>query len=127
MSIYPRYTIFLIDGFPREMEQGWEFEVGVYPAKCVLFFECPEEVMLERLLKRSTSSGRTDDNIESIKKRFKTFQVTSMPVVKWYDHHGMIRRIDCRGSPDQVFQDTCNALEDIISEHSNKKNAKSLH
>lgn len=35
----------------------------------VLFLDCPEEVMEKRLLGRQ--EGRTDDNIESIKKRFR--------------------------------------------------------
>lgn len=35
----------------------------------LLYFDCPEDVMEERLLKRSSSSGRTDDNHESIRKR----------------------------------------------------------
>ena len=43
-------------------------------AQCdkVVFFECTEEVMEERLLKRGETSGRADDNSETIKKRFKT-------------------------------------------------------
>ena len=51
------------------------------PSRAVLFFDCPEEVMLKRLLKRGETSGRVDDNMESIKKRFKTFKETSMPVI----------------------------------------------
>ena len=35
----------------------------------VLFLDCPEDVMEKRLLGRQ--QGRTDDNIESIKKRFR--------------------------------------------------------
>jgi len=35
----------------------------------VLFLDCPEAVMEKRLLGRQ--EGRTDDNIESIKKRFR--------------------------------------------------------
>ena len=38
----------------------------------ILFFDCPEEVMEKRLLGRS--EGRTDDNIETIRKRFKVRQ-----------------------------------------------------
>eukprot|EP00966_Prymnesium_polylepis_P023800 548404-Prymnesium_polylepis.1 len=38
-----------------------------------------EEVLQERLLARGQTSGRTDDNIESIKKRFVTFKNESMP------------------------------------------------
>lgn len=35
----------------------------------ILFFDCPEEVMTKRLLGRN--EGRTDDNVDTIKKRFK--------------------------------------------------------
>jgi UMP-CMP kinase len=37
--------------------------------------------MLERLLERGKSSGRVDDNVESIKKRFKTAQEETQPVL----------------------------------------------
>ncbi len=37
----------------------------------VLFFTTTEEEMLKRLLERSKTSGREDDNVESIKKRFR--------------------------------------------------------
>lgn len=36
----------------------------------MLFFTTTEQVMLARLLERGKTSGRTDDNAESIKKRF---------------------------------------------------------
>ena len=35
----------------------------------VLFFDCPEEVLEKRLLNRN--QGRSDDNIETIRKRFR--------------------------------------------------------
>ena len=83
---------FLIDGFPRNEENRAAFEkqVCAYLAAClysalvhdlcvglqtrtepnfILFFDCPEEVMTKRLLGRN--EGRTDDNVETIKKRFK--------------------------------------------------------
>ena len=40
-------------------------------ASKVLFFDTEEEVMLERLLERGKTSGRADDNTESIMKRFR--------------------------------------------------------
>lgn len=41
--------------------------------KFVLTFDCPEDVMLQRLLERGKTSGRSDDNIESIRKRCDLF------------------------------------------------------
>jgi len=40
----------------------------------ILHLECSEKVMEERLLKRGETSGRSDDNIESIRKRFVTYE-----------------------------------------------------
>jgi adenylate kinase family enzyme len=37
--------------------------------------------MTERLLERGKSSGRSDDNMETIKKRFNTFTNQSVPVL----------------------------------------------
>ncbi len=75
---------FLIDGFPRAVDQAIQFEKSVMPSRAVLFFSCPEEVMLKRLLKRGETSGRVDDNIDSIKKRFKTFKESTLPVIDMY-------------------------------------------
>ena len=97
---------FLIDGFPRKMDQAHKFEEAVCPAKLVLFFDCPEKVMEERLLERGKTSGRADDNAESIRKRFRTFVETSMPVVDYYEKEGKVIKVDATPSPDQVFVNT---------------------
>jgi UMP-CMP kinase len=44
--------------------------VEVCVSSLVLLFDTTEEVMLRRLLERAKTSGREDDNVESIKKRF---------------------------------------------------------
>ena len=56
----------------------------------MLFLTCPEETLLQRLLERGKTSGRDDDNAESIKKRFRTFIETSMPVVDYYRKLGKV-------------------------------------
>jgi UMP-CMP kinase len=64
---------FLIDGFPRKMDQAVKFEEDVCKSALVLFYTTTEQVMLDRLLERGKTSGREDDNAESIKKRFGMF------------------------------------------------------
>ena len=74
-------TRFLIDGFPRNTNNlsGWQQVAGNSLALGgVLFYDCPEEVMEARLLERGKTSGRTDDNIESIRKRFATCAALSL-------------------------------------------------
>jgi UMP-CMP kinase len=78
---------FLIDGFPRNEDNrdGWYATAGTRAnVSMVLFYDCPLEELKRRLLHRGETSGRSDDNMESIIKRFETFQRESMPVVEWY-------------------------------------------
>ncbi|KAK5108084.1 bifunctional uridylate/adenylate kinase [Meristemomyces frigidus] len=95
---------FLIDGFPRKMDQAVAFEEKVVPSKFTLFFDCPEETMRERLLNRGKTSGRADDNEESIKKRFRTFVETSMPVVEMFEGEGRVVRISATQGPEEVYE-----------------------
>lgn len=66
-------------------------------AQQVLYFDAPKEVMLERCLKRAETSGRADDNAESLEKRVQTFIDQSYPVVDHYDKFGKVSRIDATG------------------------------
>ncbi|CAG8982907.1 hypothetical protein HYALB_00002924 [Hymenoscyphus albidus] len=102
---------FLIDGFPRQMDQALKFEETVCQGKFVLFFDCPEKEMERRLLDRGKTSGRSDDNAESIKKRFRTFVETSMPVVDYFESQGRVVRVVATKTPDQVYKETSEKLE----------------
>ena len=51
----------------------------------ILYFECSNDCMTSRLLGRAQSSGRADDNIDTIKLRLKTFEDQTIPVVKEYE------------------------------------------
>lgn len=61
--------------------------------------------MQDRLLERGKTSGRADDNAESIKKRFKTFVETSMPVVEFFEKQGKVVKISAVPAPDEVYED----------------------
>jgi len=102
---------FLIDGYPREQAQGVQFEESILPASKVLYFEVPDEIMVERLLHRAKTSGRVDDNEETIKKRLATFHKHSEPVIQHY--HDKCATIVALGSPDDVFVEVKKALDTI--------------
>ncbi|KAJ7961838.1 UMP-CMP kinase [Quillaja saponaria] len=94
---------FLIDGFPRNEENRAAFEnvTKIEPA-FVLFFDCSEEEMERRLLSRD--QGREDDNIETIRKRFKVFLESSLPVIEYYNSKGKVRKIDAGRPVEEVFE-----------------------
>lgn len=87
------------------MDQAIKFEEAVCKSKFTLFFDCPETVMQERLLNRGKTSGRADDNEESIKKRFKTFIETSMPVVDYFDGQGRVVKVSAVPGPEEVYRE----------------------
>lgn len=76
--------IFLVDGFPRNYDNlsGWTMNMPNF-ATCIgsLVYDCSMDVLEKRILSRAETSGRSDDNLESARKRFKTFQQQTMPVV----------------------------------------------
>ncbi|XP_003389193.1 PREDICTED: UMP-CMP kinase-like [Amphimedon queenslandica] len=97
---------FLIDGFPRNRDNltGWECEMNDrVDFRFVLFFDCPETTCMERALKRGQESGRVDDNIESFKKRYKTYISDTMDIVNYYDEKGFVRKISSIPGPEEVF------------------------
>ncbi|KAK0731752.1 adenylate kinase-domain-containing protein [Lasiosphaeris hirsuta] len=102
----PASKKFLIDGFPRKMDQALKFEEVVCPAQLVLFYDCPEAEMERRLMERGKTSGRADDNAESIRKRFRTFVETSMPVVNHYEKEGRVVKVDATPTPEAVYKNT---------------------
>ncbi|KAL5335267.1 adenylate kinase-domain-containing protein [Aspergillus crustosus] len=95
---------FLIDGFPRKLDQAVFFEETVCPSEFTLFLDCSEEVMEKRLLKRGETSGRDDDNAESIRKRFRTFVETSMPVVTEFEKQDKVISVQATGSVEEVYE-----------------------
>mmetsp|Transcript_19573 Transcript_19573/g.46489 ORF Transcript_19573/g.46489 Transcript_19573/m.46489 type:complete len:99 (+) Transcript_19573:319-615(+) len=87
--------------------QGWQSVVGDKAEVCFcLFYDCPESELEKRLLKRGETSGRDDDNIEAVRKRFKTFQEESMPIVSLYKEQGLLREISSVASVDEVWAQT---------------------
>ncbi|KAI5477919.1 hypothetical protein MNV49_005812 [Pseudohyphozyma bogoriensis] len=107
-------TRFLIDGFPRQMDQAIKFDESVCESSLILFLVCPEEELLKRLLKRGETSGRDDDNAESIKKRFQTFINTSMPVVEYYRGKNKVVDVDSSKTVEEVHQDILVALKPVL-------------
>ncbi|KAH0792761.1 Adenylate kinase family protein [Histomonas meleagridis] len=85
---------FFLDGFPRSLSQAQKFTEQIGPCKGVLFLDVPDEELTKRLLNRGLTSGRSDDNEESIKKRLVTYHQISVPVIEYYEPKGKVIRID---------------------------------
>ncbi|XWS47654.1 hypothetical protein CRYUN_Cryun13aG0002700 [Craigia yunnanensis] len=107
---------FLIDGFPRTEENRIAFEriIGVEP-NVVLFFDCPEEEMVKRVLNRN--QGRVDDNLETIRKRLKVFEALNLPVINYYSQRGKLHTVNAVGTVDEIYEQVrpaFSALEQVV-------------
>ena len=49
--------------------------------------------MVKRLLKRGETSGRSDDNEETIKKRLDLYYKATEPVIAFYEGRGIVRKV----------------------------------
>lgn len=90
-------TNFLLDGFPRSLEnvEGWldVFGRDVELPK-MLYLECPYAVLEKRILARAKWTGRSDDNIKSVKLRFDTFRAETLPTVQFFKSRNRCVEID---------------------------------
>jgi UMP-CMP kinase len=88
-------THFLIDGYPRNQANVdvWIDTTTSFlsPPKMhavidfVLYFACPDEVLVDRLQERGKTSGRVDDsNLDVIRQRIKTYHDESFPIISSY-------------------------------------------
>lgn len=66
----------------------------------------------ERCLSRGAAgSGRVDDNLESLKKRFFTYVNDTMPIIDHYEKQGLVKRIDASNPKDLVSEAVKNVFE----------------
>lgn len=85
----------------------WGFQVGsrngsqwynVLPTQIgqptlLLYVDAGADTMTQRLLKRGETSGRVDDNEETIKKRLETYYQATEPVISFYEKRGIVRKV----------------------------------
>ncbi|CAB9505472.1 UMP-CMP kinase [Seminavis robusta] len=124
--------IFLVDGFPRNYDNldGWircMTNEKVATVWGVLNYQCPLDELERRILQRAAEgSGRSDDNLQSARKRFATFERDTVPVVETLrcvqtlldkNKRPALDVFDIRGdqSIEAVWKETQTAMNQIIS------------
>jgi hypothetical protein len=77
--------------------------------------------MAKRLLKRSETSGRIDDDEETVQKRLVTFHQETTPILGYYGKQGKLVTIDANRKPDEVFADVSQVLKRLMDQHVGKQ------
>lgn len=100
---------FLFDGFPRTVGQAEALDKLLDYKKTaicrVLALEVSEEELVNRLLKRGETSGRSDDTDEEIiRNRYAVYKRETEPVAEHYRKLGKLTRIKGEGTVDEIFE-----------------------
>ena len=99
---------YLIDGFPRNAENYEAFfslMTGHCNVKRAIHFTCSEAILTERILERAKTSGRVDDNEETLKLRFATYRDQQVPILARFKDANTLSDIDCSRTIDEIFDD----------------------
>lgn len=109
---------FVFDGFPRTVAQAEALdellEKRNTSIRKVLSLKVSEDELTRRILERGKTSGRTDDQDESIvKNRVAEYRTKTEPLANYYAKQGKLVEIAGEGSVDDIFGALSLAIETI--------------
>lgn len=114
----PEASGFLFDGFPRTVNQAIALDELLASKNAeiniVLALEVGTEELVDRLLNRGKTSGRSDDVNETIvRARITEYENKTAPVAGHYEKFGKVQRVKGEGSIDDIFQSLCREIEQV--------------
>lgn len=107
----------IFDGFPRTIAQAKELnkmlEKRGSKVHAVIGLDVPDEELVNRLLERGRISGRTDDNLETIKKRLDVYHNQTSPLRDFYISEGKYHHIHGSGEINDIFDRINESLKSV--------------
>ncbi|MFB8797139.1 MAG: adenylate kinase [Microcoleus sp.] len=110
----------ILDGFPRNVAQVGALDkllkdLGQPSCDCVINFDVPDSVLVQRLRKRAIKENRTDDTPEVIRRRIQIFQEETAPLINLYSEWLLLETINGFMSKEAVTS----AIKEVLSEIKN--------
>ena len=108
----------IFDGFPRTINQAKALKEMLAKrdtkVHAVVGLEVDDELLIERLIKRGQDSGRSDDNLETIKQRLDVYHNQTSPLRDYYIAEGKYLAIDGTGTIEQISATIINAVNEKV-------------
>ena len=106
---------FLFDGFPRNKKQAELLDnlMSSIDEKilCVILLNVNEDVLKERIMNRSATEGRSDDNLETLSKRLHTYSSETEPLIEYYSSQNLVRKVHGTGEIYDINQGISSHIE----------------
>jgi adenylate kinase len=105
----------LFDGFPRTTVQAYILEGLLLKLNnsldCMVSLVAPEQELIDRLLLRAETSGRSDDTLDVIKVRLKEYEEKTKPVADFYAKKNKYFPVNGVGDIDTIFESIVDTIE----------------
>ena len=110
---------FVLDGFPRTVVQAEALDATLRQIDrnldAILFFDLPDDVAIERMLKRAEEENRPDDTPDVIAERLRTYHEHTEPIVEHYRVTGRLVPLHGERAIDEVWSEVQKALEQVAA------------
>lgn len=107
---------FLLDGYPRTLEQVNELDMMLQSdgrrLDRVVELTVDTEEVVGRLLKRAQEQGRADDTADVIRRRLEVYFDQTAPLVAVYRERGILVEVDGMGDVTEVTERILSTLRD---------------
>lgn len=114
----PHVKGFIFDGFPRTTPQAEALDELLAETgesiSGLIELSVDEDEIVKRVLLRGKTSGRADDNDESIiRKRINVYRNETTPVAEYYGLSHKSHKIQGVGSIDDIFKNLCHTIDSL--------------
>ena len=96
----------IFDGYPRSLSQAKNLDILLEHSKqkidFIFFLNVDKETIITRIKKRKVLEKRSDDDLDTILKRYDTYMETTKPVLDFYSKNSNFYEIDGSKKIDQI-------------------------
>ena len=96
----------IFDGYPRSLSQAKNLDLFLEDSnqriKFIFFLNVDKDVIIKRIEKRKNLENRSDDDLNTILKRYDTYMETTKPVLEYYSKNPNFHEIDGALEIDQI-------------------------